>query len=93
MKQAIDTLIHFKDYKNSTVAENYEKILVVDKAPVGRTVTLRDDFESSAIDGLFYLGRGTQRSFTSRFIRGIREDALVLAQVILGKAASKNKSQ
>jgi len=56
-------------------------------------VNLRDDFESSTINGLFYLGRGTQRSFTSRFIRGIREDAVVLAQLILGKAAPKNKSQ
>jgi hypothetical protein len=24
-------MIHFKDYKNSTVSQNYEKILVVDK--------------------------------------------------------------
>ena len=56
-------------------------------------IKLRDDFESSTVDGLYYLGRGTQRSFTSRFIRGIREDASVLSQLILGRLASKNKSQ
>ncbi|MDD4973070.1 MAG: NAD(P)-binding domain-containing protein [Bacteriovorax sp.] len=56
-------------------------------------INLRDDFESATIDGLYYLGRGTQRTFTSRFIRGIREDASVLGQLILGKLAPNNKSQ
>jgi putative flavoprotein involved in K+ transport len=56
-------------------------------------INLRDDFESATIEGLYYLGRGTQRTFTSRFIRGIREDASVLGQLILGKLAPNNKSQ
>lgn len=56
-------------------------------------INLRDDFESSTTDGLYYLGRGTQRTFSSRFIRGIREDASVLGQLILGKLAPNNKSQ
>lgn len=56
-------------------------------------ISLRDDFESQTTDGLFYLGRGAQRTFTSRFIRGIREDAPILCQLILAKLASKNKFQ
>ena len=56
-------------------------------------IDLRDDFESARMDGLFYLGQGTQRTFTSRFIRGIREDAVILGQLILGKLASNSKSQ
>ncbi|MBC7539561.1 MAG: NAD(P)-binding domain-containing protein [Bacteriovorax sp.] len=56
-------------------------------------IHLRNDFESSTVDGLYYLGRGTQRTFTSRFIRGIREDASVLGQLILGRLPPNNKSQ
>ncbi len=56
-------------------------------------VHLKDDFESQEMEGLFYLGRGSQRNFTSRFIRGIREDANVLGNLILGRLASSNKSQ
>lgn len=56
-------------------------------------IELRDDFESLSTEGLFYLGRGSQRTFTSRFIRGIREDAPVLCQLILGRLASKSSSQ
>jgi putative flavoprotein involved in K+ transport len=56
-------------------------------------INLRDDFESSTVDGLYYLGRSSQRTFTSRFIRGIREDASVLGQLILGRLPPNNKSQ
>lgn len=56
-------------------------------------IILKNDFESQTVDGLFYLGRGAQRSFTSRFIRGIREDAPILCQLILEKLASKNSVQ
>lgn len=54
---------------------------------------LRNDFESKEVNGLFYLGRGSQRTFASRFIRGIRADAPILCQLILGKLASSNKFQ
>ncbi len=56
-------------------------------------VNLKNDFESNTIDNLFYLGRGSQRSFTSRFIRGIRDDAPVLAKLISGRIAFKNNRQ
>ncbi len=56
-------------------------------------INLKDDFESSETEGLFYLGRDTQRTFTSRFIRGIREDAPILGNLIFGRLASSNKSQ
>ncbi|MFA6237412.1 MAG: NAD(P)-binding domain-containing protein [Bacteriovorax sp.] len=58
-----------------------------------QSVRLKDDFESLTDDGLYYLGRGAQRTFTSRFIRGIREDAPILCQLILGKLESRNKLQ
>ncbi len=56
-------------------------------------ISLKDDFEDKTIDGLFYLGINAQRTFTSRFLRGIREDAPILAQLILGRLASKNNCQ
>lgn len=56
-------------------------------------IVLRDDFEDKATDGLFYLGINAQRTFTSRFLRGIREDAPILAQLIFGKVASKKSCQ
>lgn len=56
-------------------------------------VHLKNDFESSVTENLFYLGRGSQRSFTSRFIRGIRDDAPVLAKLILGRTAPRNSCQ
>ena len=36
-------------------------------------------FESSEVSGLFFLGLDRQRNFQSRFIRGIRQDAPLLA--------------
>lgn len=56
-------------------------------------IQLKDDFESRETEGLFYLGRNTQRTFTSRFIRGIREDAEILGKLILGRLASSKRSQ
>jgi putative flavoprotein involved in K+ transport len=38
------------------------------------------DMESSAVPGLFFLGLDGLRNFQSRFIRGIRRDAVVLAE-------------
>lgn len=48
---------------------------------------LKDDFESAERPGFFYLGVDGQRTFTSRFLRGIREDAPHLAKLIAGKLA------
>lgn len=56
-------------------------------------INLKDDFESSADDNYFYLGLNSQRTFTSRFLRGIREDAPILASLIAGKVAPKNNCQ
>lgn len=56
-------------------------------------INLRDDFESDSEKGRFYLGLNSQRTFTSRFLRGIRADAPVLAQLILGRLASRNNCQ
>lgn len=54
---------------------------------------IRDDFESSQYKNFFYLGLSAQRTFKSRFLRGIREDAPILAQLIRGRLDSKNNSQ
>lgn len=50
---------------------------------------LKDHFESSEIPGLYFLGFSSQRNFVSRFLRGIREDALILANLIAGKDPRK----
>lgn len=57
------------------------------------SVQLKDDFESSTIKNLFYLGRNSQRTFTSRFIRGIRDDAEILGKLIRGNLESSKRSQ
>lgn len=56
-------------------------------------INLRDDFESAEIKNVFYLGRNCQRTFASRFIRGIREDAKILGKRICGTLASSKSSQ
>lgn len=56
-------------------------------------VKLKNDFESSEIPNLFYLGRNSQRTFASRFIRGIREDAEILGKEIRGIFESSKSSQ
>lgn len=54
---------------------------------------IQNDFESSQYKDFFYLGLSAQRTFKSRFLRGIREDAPILAQLIRGRLDSKNNSQ
>jgi putative flavoprotein involved in K+ transport len=56
-------------------------------------VNLRDEFESASDDNYFYLGLNSQRTFTSRFLRGIREDAPILAKLIVGRVAPRNNCQ
>lgn len=57
------------------------------------SIQLKDDFESLENPGMFYLGIEAQRTFTSRFLRGIKADAPILAKLILGRFASKNSCQ
>jgi len=41
-----------------------------------------EGFQSTENKGVFYLGLESQRNFKSRFLRGIREDSLILADLI-----------
>jgi putative flavoprotein involved in K+ transport len=50
-------------------------------AETGRPA-LRDHFESADMPDLFFLGLDQQRNFRSRFLRGIREDAVRLAELL-----------
>ena len=43
------------------------------------------DMESTEVPGLFFLGLDGLRNFQSRFIRGIRRDALALAELLAGR--------
>ena len=43
------------------------------------------DMESTQVPGLFFLGLDGLRNFQSRFIRGIRNDAVVLAERLVGR--------
>lgn len=57
------------------------------------SIKLKNDFESAEMPNLFYLGRNSQRTFASRFIRGIRDDAEILGNVIRGILDSSKSSQ
>lgn len=46
-------------------------------------------FESAEAPGLFFLGLDGLRNFRSRFLRGIREDAPLLAEELAGRACSR----
>jgi len=46
-------------------------------------------FESGDAPGLFFLGLDHLRDFRSRFIRGIREDAVILATELAGRLRSR----
>lgn len=43
---------------------------------------LNQDMESAEVPGLFFLGLDSQRTFRSRFLRGIRADARKLGQIL-----------
>ena len=49
-----------------------------------------DEFQSVSWPGFFFLGIDNQVSYRSRFIRGIRSDANVLARTILNYFLNKN---
>ncbi len=44
-----------------------------------------DDFEHKDVKGLYFLGLDRQRNFRSRYLRGIREDAALLARRIAAR--------
>lgn len=44
--------------------------------------------ESAAVPGLFFLGLDNQRTFRSRFLRGITEDSKIMADLVARKLAS-----
>lgn len=54
---------------------------------------IKNDFENTGLKNYFYLGRNSQRTFASRFIRGIREDAAILGKLIRGILESSKRSQ
>ena len=45
-------------------------------------------FESAEVPGLFFLGLDGLRNFRSRFLRGIREDAPLLAEALAGRVSA-----
>lgn len=52
----------------------------------GEVPRLKDGVECATVPGLFFLGLDQQRSFRSRFLRGLREDAEYLAERLLRQA-------
>lgn len=47
--------------------------------------------ESAAVGGLYFLGLDNQRTFRSRYLRGIRDDARVLAEELHGKLSAVSR--
>ena len=56
--------------------------------PHERGVPCLRNFESIAIPNLFFLGLDGARNFQSRFLRGIRQDAVLLARILEDRLAS-----
>jgi putative flavoprotein involved in K+ transport len=55
-------------------------------------VPLTRNMESVSEPGLFFLGFEMLRNFRSRFLRGIRKDAVVLAEIIAARAENFRQS-
>ncbi len=58
-----------------------------------KRIQLKNDFESVQDKNRYFLGVNNQRTFASRFLRGIKEDAPILAKLISENLFSKNKFQ
>lgn len=58
-----------------------------------KKIKLKNQFESSTDKNRYFLGLNNQRTFTSRFLRGIKDDTPILAQLISVNLFSKNKFQ
>jgi putative flavoprotein involved in K+ transport len=58
-----------------------------------KKISFKNNFESATEANRYYLGVSNQRTFASRFLRGIRDDAPILAQLIWANLISKNKFQ
>lgn len=88
IKEIVDSEIFFQDGKKESV-----DLIIFTTGFKKPKPDLKNDFESSETENLFYLGLNSQRTFASRFLRGIREDAPILAKLICGRVASKKSSQ
>jgi hypothetical protein len=51
------------------------------------------DFESANVPGLFFMGLDRLRNFRSRFLRGIREDAPLLANQLAQRIEQKRSRE
>jgi putative flavoprotein involved in K+ transport len=60
----------------------------VDHLPIAPIGVWLKDMESTAVPGLFFLGVDGQRTYRSRFLRGLVEDSSVLAEMVAKRVAS-----
>ena len=76
--EAFDVLLYATGYRPAL--SHLAGLVTVD--PVSGSPKTQGGFESSEAPGLFFLGLDKQRTYRSRYLRGIREDAAALAEVL-----------
>lgn len=73
--EAFDVLIYATGYRPAL--SHLAGLVTVDAAP-----KIKGGFESADAPGLYFLGIDKQRTYRSRYLRGIREDAAALAELL-----------
>jgi putative flavoprotein involved in K+ transport len=80
-REPFDALIYATGYRPALA--HLAGLVGVD--PASGLPNTRGGFESTEAPGLYFLGLDMQRSFRSRYLRGIREDAAALAGLLTGR--------
>ena len=76
--EAFDLIIYATGYRPAL--SHLAGLVTVD--PASGAPKTHDGFESAEVPGLFFLGLDKQRTYRSRYLRGIREDARALAELL-----------
>lgn len=72
---------HYESYDAILLATGFHPTYQsIDGIPTFEPQNLREQFQHPTIDNLYLLGIQNQYNYRSRFLRGMREDALILAQ-------------
>jgi putative flavoprotein involved in K+ transport len=79
--EPFDVLIYATGYR--PVLAHLAGLVGVD--PVSGLPRTQGGFESTDAPGLYFLGLDMQRTYRSRYLRGIREDAAALAELLTGR--------
>ena len=93
--EVIEDILEVSDQEIKTKDNRVIKVdlIILTTGYEEKTIELKNQFESSTDKNRYFLGLSNQRTFASRFLRGIKDDAPILAQLISVNLFSKNKFQ